>query len=70
MKKRFIIVIASLLITTGMSACTGNNANSKRDTTSTLGGDASNKDTLLDRGKPAGTDKMDTGKEKANMQKK
>lgn len=53
----------------GTFSCKGNNT-TKRDTTTTLGGDASNKDTLLDRGKPADTDKMDTGKEKAGMRKK
>jgi hypothetical protein len=71
MKKQiYIAAIFLLFIITCLSACTGNNANGKRDTTTTLGGDVSNKDTLLDREKPADTDKMDTGKEKANMRKK
>jgi hypothetical protein len=70
MKKQIYIIMLSLLVTAGVSACNGSNSNNKRDTTTTMGGDASNKDTLLDKGKPADTDKMDTGKEKANMHKK
>lgn len=66
MKKQIYILTLLLLIITGVSACSGN-SNSKRDTTTTMGGDASNKDTLLDKGK---SDKMDTGKEKASMHKK
>lgn len=69
MKKQIYILMLLSLMAAGTFSCKGNNT-TKRDTTTTMGGDASNKDTLLDRGKPADTDKMDTGKEKANMQKK
>lgn len=70
MKKQIYIAMLLLLVIASIPACSGSNSNNnnKRDTTTTMGGEASNKDTLLDRGKPA--DKMDTGKEKANMRKK
>lgn len=68
MKKQICILTLLLLIITGVSACSGSsNGSGKRDTTTTMGGDVSNKDTLLDKGK---SDKMDTGKEKASMRKK
>jgi hypothetical protein len=70
MRNQIYILMLLLLISAGVSACNGSDSSNKRDTTTTMGGDVSNKDTLLDRGKPADTDKMDTGKENANMRKK
>ena len=55
MKKEIKLLMLILLIAAGTSACTGNTGTSKRDTTLTSGGDVSNKDTLLDKGKAGDT---------------